>query len=225
MDVLEAGIKHAAATNNKELSNQINKVCLSRKELVVVFKKKCIFVKILENISKLEEYGMVTKDDNYESFVHAVALEVANRATIRENQRKEISRLNAALNKLRQHQAYIKVQCVLFCSVLLCCVVFFLLFFCSFFHVFKRIKFATTILICKERARLPMLRIPRRRRKAPVLPGPIRSKDAWGRSNSLTRSSKNRESSSTVKFPNSRARCGSRKKNKNKRRIVVFFVC
>jgi hypothetical protein len=26
MDVLEAGIKHAAATNNKELSNQINKV-------------------------------------------------------------------------------------------------------------------------------------------------------------------------------------------------------
>ena len=90
MDVLEAGIKHAAATNNKELSNQINK--------------------ILENISKLEEYGMVTKDDNYESFVHAVALEVANRATIRENQRKEISRLNAALNKLRQHQAYIKDQ-------------------------------------------------------------------------------------------------------------------
>jgi len=90
MDVLEAGIKHAAATNNKELSNQINK--------------------ILENISKLEEYGMVTKDDNYESFVHAVALEVANRATIRENQRKEISRLNAALNKLRQHQSYIKDQ-------------------------------------------------------------------------------------------------------------------
>ena len=29
---------------------------------------------------------------------------------IRENQRKEISRLNAALNKLRQHQAYIKDQ-------------------------------------------------------------------------------------------------------------------
>merc|ERR1712065_65326 len=66
--------------------------------------------KILENISKLEEYGMVTKDDNYESFVHAVALEVANRAQIRENQRKEISRLNAALNKLRQHQSYIKDQ-------------------------------------------------------------------------------------------------------------------
>jgi len=82
MDVLEAGIKHAAATNNRELSAQINK--------------------ILENIAKLEEYGLVTKEDNYESFVHAVALEVANRAAIRENQRKEISRLNAALNKLRQ---------------------------------------------------------------------------------------------------------------------------
>jgi predicted transcriptional regulator YdeE len=68
MDVLEAGIKHAAATNNKELSNQINK--------------------ILENIAKLEEYGMVTKDDNYESFVHAVALEVANRAQVNEERGK-----------------------------------------------------------------------------------------------------------------------------------------
>jgi len=90
MDVLESGIKHAAATNNRDLSQQINR--------------------ILENIQKLEGYGLVTKEDNYESFVHAVALEVANRATIRENQRKEISRLNAALNKLRQHQGYIKDQ-------------------------------------------------------------------------------------------------------------------
>lgn len=90
MDVLEAGLKHAAATKNNELSGQINK--------------------ILENIAKLEEYGLVTKEDNYESFVHAVALEVANRAAIRENQRKEISRLNAALSKLRQHQSYIKDQ-------------------------------------------------------------------------------------------------------------------
>ena len=48
--------------------------------------------RILENIQKLEGFGLVTKEDNYESFVHAVALEVANRATIRENQRKEISR-------------------------------------------------------------------------------------------------------------------------------------
>lgn len=90
MDVLESGIKHAAATNNRELSQQINR--------------------ILENIQKLEGYGLVTKEDNYESFVHAVALEVANRAAIRENQRKEISRLNAALSKLRQHQGYIKDQ-------------------------------------------------------------------------------------------------------------------
>ena len=53
MDVLEAGIKFATETNNKALSTQINK--------------------ILENLGKLEAEDMVSKDDNYESFVHDVA--------------------------------------------------------------------------------------------------------------------------------------------------------
>jgi len=88
MDVLESGIKYSTETKNKELSTQINK--------------------ILENIQKLEEMGKVTKDDNYESFVHAVALEVANRTEIRDRQRKEIARLTATLDKLRQHQSYVK---------------------------------------------------------------------------------------------------------------------
>jgi len=88
MDVLEAGIKHATETNNAQLKSQIKK--------------------ILENLGKLESADMVTKEDNYESFVHDVALEVANRATIREQQRKEVQRLKGTLDELNQHQKYIE---------------------------------------------------------------------------------------------------------------------
>ena len=90
MDVLEAGIKYAAETNNKVLSNQINT--------------------ILENMGKLEKEDMLSKHDNYESFVHDVAMEVANRKAIREQQRKEIVRLNHTLDNLRKHQAFINEQ-------------------------------------------------------------------------------------------------------------------
>eukprot|EP01094_Clydonella_sp_ATCC50884_P007638 TRINITY_DN1685_c0_g1_i1.p1 TRINITY_DN1685_c0_g1~~TRINITY_DN1685_c0_g1_i1.p1 ORF type:complete len:877 (+),score=470.13 TRINITY_DN1685_c0_g1_i1:156-2786(+) len=90
MDVLEAGIKHATETNNMTLSNQINK--------------------ILENMGKLERENLVTKDDNYESFVHDVALEVANRNQIRDQQRKEIARLKNTLDNLKSHQAYLDEQ-------------------------------------------------------------------------------------------------------------------
>lgn len=90
MDVLENGIKHAAETKNKQLSTQINN--------------------ILENIQKLEKEGIVSKSDNYESLLRDIALEVANRRVIRENQRKEISRLTQALAKLRTHQNYLKEQ-------------------------------------------------------------------------------------------------------------------
>eukprot|EP01104_Vermistella_antarctica_P021059 TRINITY_DN92_c0_g1_i1.p1 TRINITY_DN92_c0_g1~~TRINITY_DN92_c0_g1_i1.p1 ORF type:complete len:902 (-),score=333.68 TRINITY_DN92_c0_g1_i1:111-2654(-) len=90
MDVLEAGIKFATETNNKALSTQINK--------------------ILENLGKLEAEDMVSKDDNYESFVHDVALEVANRNAIRDQQRREIARLKGTLESLRKHQAYINEQ-------------------------------------------------------------------------------------------------------------------
>ena len=90
MDVLENGIKHASETKNKNLSTQINT--------------------ILENIQKLEKEGIVSKSDNYESLLRDIALEVANRRVIRENQRKEISRLTQALAKLRTHQNYIIEQ-------------------------------------------------------------------------------------------------------------------
>jgi Ras GTPase-activating-like protein IQGAP2/3 len=90
MDVLEAGIKFATETNNKNLSNQINK--------------------ILENMGKLEKEEVISKDDNYESFVHDVALEVANRSVIREQQRKEIQRLTITLDNLRKYQKYVTDQ-------------------------------------------------------------------------------------------------------------------
>lgn len=90
MDVLENGIKHAAETKNKQLSTQINT--------------------ILENIQKLEKEAIVSKSDNYESLLRDIALEVANRRVIRENQRREISRLTQALAKLRTHQNYLKEQ-------------------------------------------------------------------------------------------------------------------
>jgi len=50
---------------------------------------------------------MVSKNDNYESFVHQIAIEVANRNTIREQQRKEIARLRNTLSELKEHQNYL----------------------------------------------------------------------------------------------------------------------
>lgn len=90
MDVLEHGFKFATEQKNEELSNNINK--------------------ILENISKLEKADRVTKDDNYDSFVHDVALEVINRNAIRNHQKKEIERLERTLGSLRSHQAYLEEQ-------------------------------------------------------------------------------------------------------------------
>jgi len=89
-DVLESGIRYAGESNNKQLSTQINK--------------------ILENIAKLEKEGRLSKSDRYESFVHDISLEVANRAVIREQQKKEIERLTQTLTNLRKHQAYVKEQ-------------------------------------------------------------------------------------------------------------------
>lgn len=89
-DVLESGIRFAGETNNKQLSTQINK--------------------ILENIAKLEKEGRLSKNDRYESFVHDISLEVANRAVIREQQKREIERLTQTLTSLRKHQSYVNDQ-------------------------------------------------------------------------------------------------------------------
>jgi len=66
--------------------------------------------KILDNIKSLETEGFITKSDNYGGFLRDIALEVANRAEIREQQRKEIKRLNQTLRNLRKHQKYLNDQ-------------------------------------------------------------------------------------------------------------------
>jgi len=87
MDILEYGIRHATDNNNKELSTKINQV--------------------LENLGKLEKEEVVSKEDNYESFIHDVALEVANRSNIREAQRKEIARLTTTLENLTKYESFV----------------------------------------------------------------------------------------------------------------------
>jgi len=87
MDILEYGIKHSTENNNKELSTKINQV--------------------LENLGKLEKEEVVSKEDNYESFIHDVALEVANRSNIREAQRKEILRLTTTLENLTNYETFV----------------------------------------------------------------------------------------------------------------------
>ena len=42
--------------------------------------------------------------------MHDISLEVANRAVIREQQKREIERLTQTLTNLRKHQAYVKEQ-------------------------------------------------------------------------------------------------------------------
>jgi len=101
MTILKAGKKFAKETNNKALSKNINKV--------------------LENIKKLEEAGLVTKEDRYTSFLKDIALEVANRAERREQQRKEIARLQAALKGVKKHGEYMKDQSNEFDSYLKSC--------------------------------------------------------------------------------------------------------
>ena len=90
MDVLEHGIKFARETQNQDLNQQINT--------------------ILENIALLEKDGMLNKGDNYEGFIRDVALEVINRNAIREQQKKEVVRLQTTLKNLRLHQSYLEDQ-------------------------------------------------------------------------------------------------------------------
>jgi len=67
--------------------------------------------KILANLSKLESAGVIFgSKDRYESFLRGIALEVTNRAEIRDQQRKENMRLTFALRELRKHGTYLNDQ-------------------------------------------------------------------------------------------------------------------
>jgi len=66
--------------------------------------------KILKNFAKLEETNLITPKDNYTSLLKDVALEVTNRGERREQQQKEIARLQATLKNLKKHQEFMNEQ-------------------------------------------------------------------------------------------------------------------
>lgn len=90
LSILKAGKKHAKLKSNTALETQISK--------------------ILDNLKNLEGEGSVTKDDNYAEFLREIALEVANRAAVREQQKKEIKRLTTTRQNLKEHQDYLNSQ-------------------------------------------------------------------------------------------------------------------
>jgi len=90
LGILKSGQQYAKEKNNSTLNTQIDK--------------------ILENLKVLESEGFVSKNDNYASFLRDIALEVANRNEIRDQQRKEIKRLTKTVTNLRKHQKYLNEQ-------------------------------------------------------------------------------------------------------------------
>jgi hypothetical protein len=66
--------------------------------------------KAQENLDVLEKSGMVSKNDNYDSFLRAVALEVTNRTERREALRKEIAKLRATIKELQNHAKFLQNQ-------------------------------------------------------------------------------------------------------------------
>ncbi|KAH3767841.1 Ras GTPase-activating protein [Pelomyxa schiedti] len=59
---------------------------------------------ILENLDKLEREKKVTSEDGYADFLKAVTLEITNRERVREQQKKEVNRLEAAINQVGRQQ-------------------------------------------------------------------------------------------------------------------------
>jgi len=67
--------------------------------------------KIVTNLKQLEKNKAISGTaDNYQGFMRAIALEVANRQAVREQQRKERMRLTLALRDLRKHGGYLNDQ-------------------------------------------------------------------------------------------------------------------
>eukprot|EP01111_Echinosteliopsis_oligospora_P003764 TRINITY_DN1591_c0_g1_i2.p1 TRINITY_DN1591_c0_g1~~TRINITY_DN1591_c0_g1_i2.p1 ORF type:complete len:402 (+),score=129.07 TRINITY_DN1591_c0_g1_i2:310-1515(+) len=90
LDTLKRGLEHADKTGNQPLH--------------------VIIAKTIENMKKLEEKGMIKSIDNYSGFLREVALEVANRQAIREQQKKEVRRLGATVKNLLSLQQYMNDQ-------------------------------------------------------------------------------------------------------------------
>lgn len=68
-------------------------------------------MKILDNLKELQENGaIVGSEDNYQSFLRGIALEVQNRQALRELQHKERTRLFLALKEIRKYGDYLNDQ-------------------------------------------------------------------------------------------------------------------
>jgi len=78
---------------------------------------------VLANIHTLEESGHphVSANDKYALLLRDIGIEVANRKQTRDSQRREISRMQAALKSLRTHQKYIDDQIEEFDNYLFIC--------------------------------------------------------------------------------------------------------
>lgn len=90
LNILNNARSYAKEKSNTQLLNQIDK--------------------IMENIKALEGEGLISKIDNHAGFLKDIALEVANRQQIREQQRKEVKRLSQTLKNLTKHQKYLNEQ-------------------------------------------------------------------------------------------------------------------
>jgi hypothetical protein len=68
--------------------------------------------KVLNNIEQLEKQGhpKVSSEDKYTALLRDVAIQVSNRKEIRESQKKEILRLDAALKNLKNHHVFMEEQ-------------------------------------------------------------------------------------------------------------------
>jgi Ras GTPase-activating-like protein IQGAP2/3 len=84
ISILQDAAETAKAEGNKDLGKSVQK--------------------IMKNFTKLEELNLISAKDNYSGLLKDVALEVTNRAERREQQAKEITRLQATLKNLKKHQ-------------------------------------------------------------------------------------------------------------------------
>lgn len=80
-DLLDFGIEYATAARNTLLLEKLSQ--------------------LRANLAQLEKAGLVKSADGYSQFVQDLFIAVANRAVIRERQKKEIARLTATLKKLQ----------------------------------------------------------------------------------------------------------------------------
>jgi len=90
LELLRAGSKWASSEKDEDLASSIDRV------------KK--------NIGELEKLGLVSASDGHRALLKAVTLEIANRAQIREQQNKELSRLSLALRKAGEQKKYLTEQ-------------------------------------------------------------------------------------------------------------------